>query len=294
MSEQRPRLFETVDEVRIKRFVEAVGRRTAEAHRLTPTDLAQRVYNLLYPKGHDTVFTDQQILDKVKSFLGRHVPPVRPKRPDRPANRVKDIEPELNTLRLKGVQTYLDIGCGEGNITAAVASVLGLISAEACDIEPTTVAASVHFQQNTTTTLPYPDETFDLLTMFMSAHHFIDVEAMFGEAHRVARPGATLIMREHARPAHTAYYNQVHALYACTTLASDTVEVSPAAFLQDYERPQSYAQYRTPYEWTQIAKAHGFIATQPPHGPINRHGYEDDVLFDAVYLVFEKQKVVPV
>jgi hypothetical protein len=117
----------------------------------------------------------------------------------------------------------------------------------------------------------------------MSAHHFEDQDAMLAEVRRVARPHATLLLREHDLPAarraeRAAYYDIVHALYACTRMAgAATPEMTPGAFLADY-RPGVYAHYRTAREWNDAVSAHRFKREKTQH--------KEPDMFDAFFSVF--------
>jgi ubiquinone/menaquinone biosynthesis C-methylase UbiE len=152
---------------------------------------------------------------------------------------------------------YLDVGAAEGDITGAVAAALRLTpeQAVAVDILPGRSAAAYTSVQIDGETLPFPDRSFDLISMFMSAHHFEHVTAMFAEAGRVAKPGARLVMREHGRadPSTALYYDFIHAFYA--VVQAD--ETTPERFAAAYARGR-YAQYRTPDEWRRVAAAAGF------------------------------------
>src|SRR6185503_13453147 len=85
---------------------------------------------------------------------------------------------------------YLDVGAAEGDITAALARRLRLPRERACavDVRPAAPRPEFTFALTDGQRLPWDGATFELLTMFMSAHHFADAPAMFAEAARVARP----------------------------------------------------------------------------------------------------------
>ena len=203
----------------------------------------------------------------------------------RQASRLADVEQELALVKggMHGGFCYLDLGCAEGRITAALAGELGLPPgrAHACDVAPcpqAAQAAAFTFARNEPGALPYPDASFDLITMFMSAHHFADAAAVFREARRVARPGARLLIREHdcASEGDGLYYDAVHALYECVLGAEST----PAAFAQKYAAG-AYARYRGAAGWVALAGECGFDLEAGPHGP--RNGRDR---FDSFYALF--------
>jgi SAM-dependent methyltransferase len=206
----------------------------------------------------------------------------------REKSRLEDIEAEIAMFgaRVTPDFGYLDVGSSEGKITGALASALALAKTQAfaCDlIEPATKDDRFTFVRNTASKLPFDDAAFDVITMFMSAHHFSDVAAMFGECKRVARPGALVLIREHdcGSPAAGAFYDIVHALYACV-LGS---EATPKEFLAQYASG-TYACYRPRAEWIKLFAAHGFGLSDkiPPHA--SRFGVDS---FDSFYALFEKK-----
>jgi len=208
----------------------------------------------------------------------------------RETSRVRDVEAELALAAAIAATaegySYLDVGCAEGRITSAVAQRLGLGAdhTHACDVSPQAELAGVTFTQNGAESLPYPDASFDLITMFMSAHHFSDAGAMFAETRRVARAGALLLLREHdcQSEADMLYYDFVHALYACALGREST----PEQFIEKYAAGE-FSYYRGRAEWAELAAAHGFEPhpSAEPHGPVVRGVYGTD-RFDTFYALF--------
>jgi SAM-dependent methyltransferase len=204
----------------------------------------------------------------------------------REKSRVEDIEAEIALFgsRVTPDFKYLDVGSSEGKITGAIASTLDLAKTQAyaCDIiEPATKDDRFTFVRNTAAKLPFDDAAFNVITMFMSAHHFFDTGAMLDECKRVARPGTLVLIREHdcRTPAAGAFYDIAHALYACVL----GTEASPEEFLAQYAAG-TYACYRSCAEWIQIFAAHGFVLSDkvPPHA--SRFGVDS---FDSFYALFE-------
>lgn len=97
----------------------------------------------------------------------------------------------------------LDVGTGAGGFIAALAA--GLRSHTGftgVDTNPAALADArrqhpgVRFEQADAARLPFPDRVFDAVALSNSLHHLPDLPAVFRELRRVARPGATLIIRE--------------------------------------------------------------------------------------------------
>ncbi len=93
--------------------------------------------------------------------------------------------------------TALDVATGTGHTAMAlathVASVVGLdltpeMLAEAGRLAAARGLANVSWRLGDAHALPYPDHTFDIVTVRRAAHHFADVAGFLREAHRVLKP----------------------------------------------------------------------------------------------------------
>jgi len=93
----------------------------------------------------------------------------------------------------------IDLGCGGGHVTYAMAPDAGEVMA--CDLSSEMLAAvrdtaakrgfgNVRTEQTSVEKLPFADATFDMLGCRYSAHHWQDVDAGIGEARRVLKAGA--------------------------------------------------------------------------------------------------------
>lgn len=104
----------------------------------------------------------------------------------------------------------LDVGCGPGNMLAALSSynpklLIGvdtdkifLLNAREKTkniLNPTTIHPS--FLQGTLPTLPFKDETFDLVTCFLVMPHVSDDRIAINELTRVLKSGGTLAISGH-------------------------------------------------------------------------------------------------
>lgn len=152
---------------------------------------------------------------------------------------------------------YIDIGAGDGSITEAIAKDFNLPPgrAIAADIYmPKQTNPSVEHVLTDGKTLEFGDNMFSLITMFMSAHHFSDPIAMFNEVHRIAMPGATLIMLEHSLDdwQNKLFYDIIHSVYEI-----NNDNKSPSDFIATYIEGK-YAQYYTPAKWIAMLKNIGF------------------------------------
>lgn len=182
----------------------------------------------------------------------------------RAESRTRQIAEWLDKLKIHfddfSKSKYLDIGCSEAGITEAVAHHLDILNKPnrtyATDIvlpKHISKAKNIKFSTNTSDKLDYPDEEFDLITAFMALHHFTKLDDMVEEIHRVMKPGATLIIREHDSSIEDStfhiFLDFIHLMY--TTVFAD--EQTPKCFLIEYE-----AFYKSAEEWDKILKQYGF------------------------------------
>jgi SAM-dependent methyltransferase len=198
---------------------------------------------------------------------------------DRGQKRLAEVA-DLLPLRQRVEATplrYLDIGAGDGSVTAAIALDLGIPPARAIAADlyvPATENPAVEHVLVDGRKFPFGDETFGLVTMFMAAHHFADAPQVFAEAYRVSQPGARLILREHSRSDADAalYYDLTHGFYEVVG-----GEKTPHEWVERYERG-GFAHYRTPAEWVSLVTEAGFT--------LDFEGTPRKDSFDTVLLAF--------
>jgi SAM-dependent methyltransferase len=182
---------------------------------------------------------------------------------------------------------YLDIGCSEGKITDAIIDALNIKkeNAFACDVMPIGVVPN-HFtfvQNQPIGPLPFTNDQFDLLTMFMSSHHFNNSYEMYKEANRILKNGGYLIIREHnsSTEAQQLFLDAIHALYECV-LGDET---TPEKFVVRYSRDVVYASYKNADSWITIAEMSGFKLVKKPFFTKDR--------FASFYAMFIKSRESP-
>lgn len=127
---------------------------------------------------------------------------------DRGNNRVKSIEKYVirrQPINCKISPTcYLDIGCFDGGITHAISNYFNLhkLQTHGVDIKSYSEAdgySNITFSQYDGKTLPYSDNSFDLITCLMVLHHVPEenLKTLMSEINRVMKPNGFIILREH-------------------------------------------------------------------------------------------------
>lgn len=121
-----------------------------------------------------------------------------------------DLQQLENLAQALKPKKTLDLGCGAGHASYALAQgsassivaydlleqMLGIVAKEA----QTRGLTQITTQQGPAETLPFPDNSFDLIVTRFSAHHWRDLDAALTEAARVLAPGGTLIVIDVVAP----------------------------------------------------------------------------------------------
>ena len=119
---------------------------------------------------------------------------------------------------LKPGDRVLDVACGTGLVAAEAAKILGSAENITC-LDPSAgmlaearkkLAAT--FVQGRAEAMPFPDNSFDFLTMGYALRHVMDLEQTFAEYRRVLRPGGRALILEITKPA-SAFGNFFFRLY---------------------------------------------------------------------------------
>jgi demethylmenaquinone methyltransferase / 2-methoxy-6-polyprenyl-1,4-benzoquinol methylase len=107
---------------------------------------------------------------------------------------------------LKPGMHVLDVACGTGLVAVEAAKILGTADNITC-LDPSEGMLNVartklgaKFVQGRAEALPFPDNSFDFLTMGYALRHVLDLESTFREYRRVLRPGGKVLILEVTKP----------------------------------------------------------------------------------------------
>lgn len=120
-----------------------------------------------------------------------------------------DLAALVEDAALTGDERVLDMGCGAGHTALALAS--RAASVVAVDVTPEMVAltaqlaldrgfANLEARTADVASLPFEDNSFDLVTSRLSAHHYADPQQALREAARVLKPGGKLLLIDTVAP----------------------------------------------------------------------------------------------
>lgn len=205
------------------------------------TRLDYRVIERELQKGRDDWTVLQRLRQLAPPVLVSHARPQR--------------RSDLLLRLLSGVtryESYLDVGCGDMTLTTTVKRDFvvprGVVGATDVEV-PVKISRGITFHRSDGHRIPFPDRSFELVTMFHAMHHFEHLEDMLGELNRVVTPNATLVIREHD----CAPNNPCYDIISLVHVAYDAVH-------RNVPPHDPVHMSRTSGEWESILARYGWLA----------------------------------
>jgi len=121
----------------------------------------------------------------------------------------EDLQELAEFARAGGFKRALDLGCGGGHASFAIAPHVGEMTAYDLSAEMLAAVAqegarrgfaNLKTQQGTVEKLPFADASFDFVVTRFSAHHWHDIRCGLREARRVAKRGASAMFMDAVPP----------------------------------------------------------------------------------------------
>lgn len=118
------------------------------------------------------------------------------------------LAPMSALLRRSGRIDVLELGSGRGDTTRLLARWMPAARIVASDIDPAQVSsarkrlsgAAAEIRVVDATSIPFPDESFDMVVEFDAFHHIADWPSAIAECARVLRPGGTFAAADVSSP----------------------------------------------------------------------------------------------
>ena len=172
------------------------------------------------------------------------------------------IGADLNRLtalvEARPASRVLDLGCGGGHVSFAVARPAAEVVAYDLSLEMLTAVrgeaaarglTNIRFEQGSAEALPFADASFDVVLTRFSAHHWSNLAAGLGEMRRVLKPGGRAVVIDTMSPGRPVLHDTF--LQAVELLRDPT-------HVRDYSRA----------EWHEALCAAGFKPLMPIMGQL--------------------------
>ncbi|HEX2952314.1 MAG TPA: bifunctional demethylmenaquinone methyltransferase/2-methoxy-6-polyprenyl-1,4-benzoquinol methylase UbiE [Armatimonadota bacterium] len=155
----------------------------------------------------------------------------------------------------------LDLCCGTGDVTRELprhgAQVTGLDASEhMLAIARSRETPGVHYVQGDALNLPFPDDSFDAVTIAFGNRNVASLEMLYAEMRRVAKPGGRVVSLEINRPANRLFAACFFFYFThIPPLIARLFGANPSAY---HYLPESVRHYPSPHTVAEIMQHAGF------------------------------------
>lgn len=184
--------------------------------------------------------------------------------------RIRDIQKFSGLFDVISIDTYLDVGCGDGTITAAIGQTLFKLDKEniiGIDVESwaghehaSSVDESITFRKiEEPGVFPVESNSIDVITVNMVLHHIPDdaLEQTMSEIHRCLKKQGIIFFRDHDSPNHMvdSLINIEHGIFEVALEQLSTGD----EFQKTY-----YGRYKPKRDWVDLFEVFGFSPVGDP------------------------------
>jgi ubiquinone/menaquinone biosynthesis C-methylase UbiE len=208
-----------------------------------------------------------------------------------------DLRLIIETAGLGPDDNVLDVACGPGLVTCAVAKVVRHVTG--LDLTPAMIEQAQHRQRSAGLTnmtwelgdvmsLPFPDATFSAVVTRYSFHHFLDPQAVLAEMVRVCQPGGKLCVVDiiTSSPEQAAAYDHFQKLRDPSHVRGLSLEELTALFYEAGIRDMGTVLYKSELE---LEKSLAASFPNPGDAEVIRQMFRDDLGVDRMGLGVEER-----
>jgi ubiquinone/menaquinone biosynthesis C-methylase UbiE len=179
-------------------------------------------------------------------------------------------------------KALLDIGAGDGSITAEVAKKFSIPKKYTIGVELEKIKNDKIKSILPSDVKNLPSGKFELIMSFMSLHHISDLDSILNEITRLITTGGVFVIREHdcsmeTNPLLVKYLHSLHAIIYAEEAHKgvDTPE--------NYDKLYSAIKYRSKSDWVKLITDKGFTS-------VYEHTYPGNNPQRIFHMAFRKNK----